>query len=66
MAGLISFMNSTAGRLLRIILGLVLIWAGLLGPMRGTTGGYIVALIGLIPLLFGLTGRCLLQSFAGK
>lgn len=66
MAGLISFMNSTVGRLLRIILGLVLIWAGLLGPMQGTTGGYIVAILGLVPLFLGITGRCLLQSFAGK
>ena len=64
MAGLISFMNSTAGRLLRIILGLVLIWAGL--TQVGGVGGYIVAIIGLVPLLFGLMGRCLLQSFAGK
>lgn len=64
MAGLIAFMNSTIGRILRIVIGLALIWAGLT-QMSGI-GGYIVAIIGLVPLILGLTGRCLLQSFGGS
>ncbi len=33
MAGLITFMNSTVGRVVRVILGLALIWLGLMGPL---------------------------------
>lgn len=66
MSGLIAFMNGTVGRILRIVIGLVLIYIGLMGSMKGTTGGTIVAVIGLLPLLFGLSGRCLLQFFSGS
>ena len=44
MAGLITFMNSTVGRIVRVVLGLVLIWLGLMGPLAGSTGGVIVAI----------------------
>lgn len=66
MAGLITFMNGTAGRILRIVLGLVLIWLGLLGPLAGSTGGVIVAIIGVVPVIMGIWGRCLLQFVAGS
>lgn len=66
MNGLVAFMNSAVGRILRIVIGLVLIYVGLFGSMQGLVGGYIVAIIGLVPLALGLTGRCLLQSLAGK
>ncbi|MER2599462.1 MAG: DUF2892 domain-containing protein [Caldilineales bacterium] len=66
MNGLVAFMNSAVGRILRIVIGLVLIYVGLFGSMQGSVGGYIVAIIGLVPLALGLTGRCLLQSLAGK
>ena len=60
MAGLVKFMNTAAGRILRIVLGLALIWLGLLGPMAGSTGGAIVAVIGLVPIVMGIWGRCLI------
>lgn len=65
MAGLITFMNGAAGRILRIVLGLVLIWLGLLGPLAGSTGGVIVAIIGVVPIVMGIWGRCLLQFVFG-
>lgn len=65
MAGLFTFMNSMAGRILRIVLGLVLIWLGLLGPLAGSTGGVIVAIIGVVPIVMGIWGRCLLQFVFG-
>ena len=60
MAGLVDFMNTGIGRILRIVLGLALIWLGLLGPMAGTTGGVIVAVIGVVPVVMGIWGRCLI------
>ncbi len=60
MAGLVNFMNTAIGRILRIVLGLALIWLGILGPMAGTTGGVIVAVIGIVPIVMGIWGRCLL------
>ena len=65
MAGLITFMNGTIGRIVRIVLGLALIWLGLLGPMAGSTGGVIVAVIGVVPIVMGIWGRCLLQFVFG-
>lgn len=65
MSGLITFMNGTVGRILRIVLGLVLIWLGLLGPLAGSTGGIIVAIVGILPLVMGIWGRCLLQFVFG-
>jgi hypothetical protein len=65
MTGFVSFMNGAFGRILRIVLGLALIWLGLLGPMAGTTGGAIVAVIGVVPIIMGIWGRCLLQFVFG-
>ncbi len=59
MNGLIQFMNGTAGRALRVILGLVLIYIGL--AVVGGTTGLVVAVIGLLPIAMGLWGKCLLQ-----
>ena len=61
MAGFLDFMRSGAGRILRIVLGLVLIWLGLMGPLAGTTGGAIVAVIGVVPIVMGVWGPCLVQ-----
>jgi len=58
-------MNGTIGRIVRIVLGLALIWLGLLGPMAGSTGGVIVAVIGVVPIIMGIWGRCLLQFVFG-
>lgn len=65
MAGLVTFMNGVVGRILRIVLGLVLMWLGFLGPLQGTTGGTIVGIIGILPLVMGIWGRCLLQFLPG-
>ncbi|MCB0239673.1 MAG: DUF2892 domain-containing protein [Anaerolineae bacterium] len=61
MAGFLDFMRSGVGRILRIVLGLVLIWLGLMGPLAGTTGGAIVAVIGVVPIVMGVWGPCLVQ-----
>lgn len=65
MAGLITFMNSTVGRVVRVILGLALIWLGLMGPLADSTGGVIVAIIGVVPVIMGIWGRCLMQFIVG-
>ncbi len=58
MNGLINFMQGTAGRVLRVVLGLVLIYLGL--AVLGGTVGIIVAIIGLLPIAMGVWGPCLL------
>lgn len=59
MRGLIEFMNGTLGRVLRVVLGLVLIYIGL--ALMGGTTGLVIAIIGLVPIVMGLWGKCLLQ-----
>ncbi len=54
----ISFIASPAGRLTRIVAGMVLIGWGFLG-IGGTTG-IIVAVVGAVPLLAGLFDVCVL------
>ncbi|MCB0201830.1 MAG: DUF2892 domain-containing protein [Caldilineae bacterium] len=67
MAGFLNFMRSGIGRILRIVLGLVLIWLGLMGPLAGSTGGVIVAIIGIVPIVMGIWGPCLVQFlFSGS
>lgn len=54
----VSFMRSTAGRLLRIVAGLALILIGLfvvMGPL-----GVIMAIVGVVPLTAGLFNFCIL------
>ena len=58
MNALINFMQGTTGRALRVILGLVLIYAGLF--VLGGTLGIVVAVIGIVPLAMGIWGPCLL------
>jgi hypothetical protein len=57
MAGLIDFMQGTAGRILRVVLGLALIYVGL--TIVGGTIGIVVAVIGLLPIAMGVWGPCL-------
>ena len=59
----ISFMASTAGRVLRIVAGLALIAWGLAG--LGGTVGVIVALVGALPLLAGLFDFCVFAPLFG-
>lgn len=67
MKGFVSFMASTAGRLVRIVAGIVLILVGLfaLGGTGGNTAGIVVAVIGLVPLLAGLFDVCLFAPLFG-
>ncbi len=58
MSGLISFMQNYFGRAVRVILGLVLIYAGLF--LLGGIPGLVVAAVGLLPIAMGLWGPCLL------
>ncbi len=59
----IKFMASTAGRVTRIVAGLVLILWGLMG-IGGTTG-IVVVVIGLVPLLAGLFDFCVFAPLFG-
>lgn len=65
MAALATFMNGIWGRLLRIVLGLVLIWWGFFAS-GATTVGIIVGVIGIVPLAMGAWGRCLLEFLPGS
>ena len=55
--GFIHFMASTAGRMLRFVIGAVLILGGL--GYVGGTAGTVLAVIGLIPLLAATFDLCL-------
>jgi hypothetical protein len=52
-------MEGPFGRVLRVVLGVVLIYFGL-GRMSGM-GGRAVALAGLLPIAMGLWGPCLVH-----
>ncbi len=58
MNSLIGFMQSIAGRALRVILGLALIYIGFV--IVGGTLGTIVGIIGILPIVMGAWGPCLL------
>jgi hypothetical protein len=57
------FIASSAGRLLRIVAGIILIVAGLVW-VHGA-GGWIVAVIGLVPLAAGAFDRCVFAPLFG-
>jgi hypothetical protein len=61
---IVSFMASTAGRIIRILAGIALIAWGLIG-LGGATG-IIVAVIGAVPLLAGLFDVCLFAPLFGN
>lgn len=56
-------MSSTAGRLVRILAGIVLIYLGLVTV--GGIGGMILAAVGLVPLLGGAFNFCLFAPLFG-
>lgn len=59
----VDFMQSSIGRVLRIVVGLVLIALGLF-VIGGPAGG-VVAVIGLVPLLAGAFGICIVGPLFG-
>ncbi len=56
-------MSGTAGRLARVVAGVVLVLAGLI--WIGGVVGVIVAIIGLVPILAGAANVCLLAPLFG-
>lgn len=54
----VNFMLSTAGRLLRIAMGIGIVWLGL--SQLPVPWSYVVAAIGLVPIAAGLFNFCLL------
>jgi hypothetical protein len=61
--GFVKFMLSPAGRLLRVALGIGIMWYGLVH--LGGTLGIAVGLIGLVPIAAGLFNFCLLGPLFG-
>lgn len=57
------FINTTAGRIVRIIAGLVLIVCVVLEGMN--TGGIILILLGLVPLTAGTLNICIVSGLLG-
>jgi hypothetical protein len=57
------FMSSTAGRLLRILAGIILIVVGL-AVVHGTWG-IILAIVGLVPLVAGIFNFCVFGPLFG-
>jgi len=62
MRGFVKFMVSKAGRILRIVLGLVLI---VIGEFLLPKTNYVLIIIGLIPLAAGVFDFCLLAPLFG-
>lgn len=61
---LISFLASTAGRIVRILAGAALIAYGLLS--LGGGAGIVVALIGAVPFLAGVFDGCVFAPLFGN
>ncbi len=59
----VRFMASTAGRVTRIVAGIVLVLWGLLGI--GGAAGIVVGIIGLVPFLAGAFDFCVFAPLFG-
>lgn len=59
--------ESTIDRIIRVVLGLLLIWLGLwpLSGLQGGALGIIVGVVGLILLVTAITGFCLIYRLLG-
>lgn len=60
----VSFMASTAGRVLRAVVGIVLVYVGWVS--MGGTGGIILALVGLVMIAAGVFDFCLFAPLFGN
>jgi hypothetical protein len=58
----VKFMASPAGRITRIVAGILLV---ALGIIMHSVGGVIVAVVGLVPLLAGLFDFCVFAPLFG-
>ena len=63
MNALFRFLGSSAGRVTRIVAGIVLILVGV-AVVKGTAG-WVIAVIGVLPLLAGLFDVCLFAPLFG-
>lgn len=59
----VEFMRSVAGRILRIALGLVILWFAL--TQMAAPWSWVVALIGLVPIAAGVFNFCVLGPLLG-
>jgi hypothetical protein len=57
------FMASPAGRIIRVVAGIILVWLGFFS-MHGV-GGWIVGIVGLVPLVAGLFDFCVFAPLFG-
>jgi hypothetical protein len=59
--------EGTVDRIVRLVLGAVLLWAGLwpLGGLGGAVWGIVAAVVGLILLFTAATGFCLIYRILG-
>jgi len=62
----VGFMRSTAGRVLRIAAGVVLVLLALVGPWSSTALNVILLIVGLVLILVGALNYCLLAPLFGK
>jgi hypothetical protein len=58
--GFVGFMRGTLGRVIRALLGVLLIWWGFWGD-----AGWLVGLIGFVPLAAGLVNFCVFAPLFG-
>ena len=63
MKGFFRFMASPAGRVVRIVAGIILIALGL--GLVGGVGGWVLAIVGLVPLVAGLFDWCVFAPLFG-
>lgn len=56
------FMATPGGRLIRIILGIVIIW---IGVVSAKPLGFVLEVVGLIPIVAGVLNLCLIAPFIG-
>lgn len=60
----VSFMASTAGRVLRAVVGIVLVYVGY--AVMGGTGGIVLALVGAVMIAAGVFDFCLFAPLFGN
>ena len=63
MKSVFGFLASTAGRITRIVAGMILTGLGL--ALVGGTWGYVLAVVGLVPLAAGVFDFCVFAPLFG-